>query len=117
MSALQSCSLPNLYLREGDRLFDASLLIGSDGGLQGVSKMVHIAQSPGFYEQSYYTPSDTGFRVYDTPLGSIGIVVCFDRHFPESIRETTISAAPAPGHVCVITAKVNARRLASSTDF
>src|ERR1700692_1524420 len=39
---------PNLYLREGERLFDASLLIGSDGRLQGVSKMVHIAQSPGF---------------------------------------------------------------------
>jgi len=84
---------PNVYLREGDRLFDASLLIGTDGGLQGVSKMVHIAQLPGFYEQSYYTPSDTGLRVYDTPLGSIGIVVCFDRHFPESIRTCAIRGA------------------------
>ena len=84
---------PNVFLREGDQLFDASLLIGSDGRLQGVSKMVHIAQLPGFYEQSYYTPSDTGFRVYDTPLGSIGIVVCFDRHFPESIRTCALRGA------------------------
>jgi predicted amidohydrolase len=84
---------PNVYLREGDRLFDASLLIGSDGRLQGVSKMVHIAQLPGFYEQSYYTPSDTGLRVYDTPLASIGIVVCFDRHFPESIRTCALRGA------------------------
>jgi predicted amidohydrolase len=84
---------PNVYLRERDRLFDASLLIGSDGRLQGVSKMVHIAQLPGFYEQSYYTPSDTGFRVYQTPLGSIGIVVCFDRHLPESIRTCALRGA------------------------
>jgi len=55
--------------------------------------MVHIAQLPGFYEQSYYTASDTGFRVYDTPLGSIGIVICFDRHFPESIRTCVIRGA------------------------
>ena len=84
---------PNVYLREGDQLYDASLLIGSDGRLQGVSKMVHIAQLPGFYEQSYYTPSDTGFRVYDTPVGSIGLVVCFDRHFPESIRTCALRGA------------------------
>jgi predicted amidohydrolase len=95
-AACRRCKLaaaPNVYLREGDRLFDASLLIGSDGRLQGVSKMVHIAQLPGFYEQSYYTPSDTGFRVYDTPLGNIGIVVCFDRHFPESIRTCALRGA------------------------
>jgi predicted amidohydrolase len=86
-------SSPNFYLRDRDRLFDASLLIGSDGSLQGVSKMVHIAQLPGFYEQSYYTPSDSGFRVYDTPLGSIGIVICFDRHFPESFRTCVLGGA------------------------
>jgi predicted amidohydrolase len=84
---------PNVYLREGDRLFDASLLIGSDGSIQGVSKMVHIAELPGFYEQSYYTASDTGFRLYDTALGNIGIVICFDRHFPESIRTCVIRGA------------------------
>jgi predicted amidohydrolase len=68
-------------------------MIGADGNIQGISKMVHIAQLPGFYEQDYYTPSDTGFRVYDTPLGRIGIVVCFDRHFPESIRTCALRGA------------------------
>jgi len=84
---------PNVYLRENNRLFDASLMIGADGSFHGVSKMVHIAQVPGFYEQDYYTPSDTGFRVYDTPLGKIGIVVCFDRHYPESIRTCVLRGA------------------------
>jgi predicted amidohydrolase len=84
---------PNIYLREAGRLFDASLMIDGDGSIQGVSKMVHIAQAPGFYEQDYYTPSDTGFRVYDTPHGKIGIVVCFDRHYPESIRTCVLRGA------------------------
>ena len=48
--------------------------------------MVHIAQCECFYEQNYYTPSEEGFQVFDTSLGKIGIVVCFDRHYPESIR-------------------------------
>lgn len=84
---------PNVYVREGKRHFDASLMIGADGAVQGVSKMVHIAQLPGFYEQDYYSPSDTGFRVYDTPRGKIGIVVCFDRHYPESIRTCVLRGA------------------------
>jgi predicted amidohydrolase len=84
---------PNVYLREGKYSFDASLMIGSDGEIQGISKMVHIAQLPGFYEQDYYTPSDTGFRVFDTGLAKVGIVVCFDRHFPESTRVCTLRGA------------------------
>jgi predicted amidohydrolase len=90
---LNLAASPNVYLQEGLKRFDASLLIDSDGVVRGVSKMVHIAQVPAFYEQDYYTPSDTGFRVYDTPLGKIGIVVCFDRHYPESIRTCVLRGA------------------------
>ena len=55
--------------------------------------MVHIAQAEQFYEQDYYTPSDDGFLVFDTDIGKIGIVVCFDRHYPESIRTETLKGA------------------------
>ena len=92
-SRLRIVASPNVYLMEGDRTFDASLMIASDGRLQGASKMVHVAQFPGFYEQDYYSPSDTGFRTYQTPFGTIGIVVCFDRHFPESIRACALRGA------------------------
>ena len=77
---------PNVYLKQGDRRYDASLMIGADGEILGISKMVHIAQSQYFYEQDYYTPSDDGFKVYKTPFGKIGIVICFDRHLPDGIR-------------------------------
>ena len=55
--------------------------------------MVHIAQAKQFYEQDYYTPSDTGFKVFDTPFGKVGIVICYDRHLPESIRTCTLKGA------------------------
>ena len=77
---------PNVYLRQGRQRYDASMMIDACGEIRGISKMVHIAQAEHFYERDYYTPSDTGFRVYDTPMGCVGIVICFDRHIPDAIR-------------------------------
>lgn len=86
-------SVPNIYLEENGKAYDTSLLIGSDGKIIGVQKMVHIAQATQFYEQDYYAPSDDGFRVFRTKFGKIGIVVCFDRHYPESIRTEALRGA------------------------
>lgn len=86
-------AVPNIYLSENGKLYDASILIDKTGEILGVQKMVHVAQAEKFYEQDYYTPSDTGFHVFDTSLGKIGIVVCFDRHYPESIRTETLKGA------------------------
>ena len=86
-------AVPNLYLVEHGRPYDASLLIGRNGEIIGVQKMVHVAQADKFFEQDYYTPSDDGFKVFHTDLGNIGIVVCFDRHYPESIRTEALMGA------------------------
>lgn len=86
-------AVPNILLYENGRAYDASLLIEKDGTIAGVQKMVHIAQAEQFYEQDYYTPADDGFHVFDTPHGKIGIVVCFDRHYPESIRTESLMGA------------------------
>ena len=73
--------------------YDASFLIDRDGRIIGCQKMVHVAQAPLFYEQDYYTPSDDGFHVYETEGMKTGIVVCFDRHYPESIRTEALLGA------------------------
>ena len=86
-------AVPNLYLLENDRTYDASIFIDKNGEVKGTQKMVHIAQAEQFYEQDYYTPSDEGFKVFDTEFGKIGIVVCFDRHYPESIRTEVLRGA------------------------
>ena len=77
---------PNVYLHKDGKYYDATLVINNNGELVGISKMVHIAQNKQFYEKDYYEPSEDGFLVYDTPWGKIGVVICFDRHIPESFR-------------------------------
>ena len=83
----------NFYLEYDGKRYDTSLLIDDTGTILARQKMVHIAQCPCFYEQDYYTPSDEGFVVMDTKLGKIGIVVCFDRHYPESLRTLALRGA------------------------
>lgn len=84
---------PNIYLFEDGSYYDASLLIDKNGEILGVQKMVHVAEAPQFYEQDYYTPSDDGFHVFETEFGKIGLVICFDRHYPESIRTEVLMGA------------------------
>ncbi len=84
---------PNLYLSQDGKYYDTSFLIDKDGSILGLQKMVHVAYAEQFYETDYYTPADDGFKVFDTALGKIGIVVCFDRHYPESIRTEALRGA------------------------
>ncbi|MDO4467811.1 MAG: carbon-nitrogen hydrolase family protein [Bacillota bacterium] len=86
-------SVPNIYLEEDGKAYDASLMIDENGKILGIQKMVHVAQANQFFEQDYYTPSNDGFKVFDTSFGKIGIVVCFDRHYPESIRSEALMDA------------------------
>lgn len=86
-------AVPNIYLKEDNEFYDTSLFIDKNGEMIGMQKMVHIAQAPKFYEQDYYTPSNEGFKVFETTFGKIGIVVCFDRHYPESIRSEALMGA------------------------
>jgi predicted amidohydrolase len=90
---LKMVAVPNFYLNEGADKFDASPLIDSNGEILGISKMVHIVQAEGFYEQDYYNPSESGFKVYNTAIGKVGVVICFDRHYPESIRSCALQGA------------------------
>lgn len=87
------CASPNVYLKQGGFRYDASLMIDAEGEVLGISKMVHISQSEYFYEQDYYTPSEDGFKVYKTPFGRIGVVICFDRHLPDGIRSCAMQGA------------------------
>ncbi|MFQ5568683.1 MAG: nitrilase-related carbon-nitrogen hydrolase [Rhodothermales bacterium] len=90
----------NLYERDfasagagGDRAFDTSPVIDADGTLLGRTRMMHITDYEGFYEQGYYTPGDTGAPVYDTAAGRIGVAICYDRHYPEYLRALALGGA------------------------
>ncbi len=83
----------NLYERDGDRAFDCSPVIDADGTLLGRTRMIHITDYPCFHEQGYYAPGDTGAPVYRTRLGTIGVAICYDRHYPEFMRALALGGA------------------------
>ena len=77
----------------GDRAYDASPVIDADGTLLGRTRMMHITDYDGFYEQGYYAPGDTGAPVYDTAAGRLGVAICYDRHYPEYLRALALQGA------------------------
>jgi predicted amidohydrolase len=83
----------NLFERDGPHTYDSSPVIDADGSLLGVTRMVHITDYACFHEQGYYTPGDKGAPVYKTRAGSIGVAICYDRHFPEYMRTLGVSGA------------------------
>jgi predicted amidohydrolase len=83
----------NLFERDGDNTYDSSPVIDADGTLLGVTRMIHITDYACFYEQGYYTPGDKGAPVYRTRAGTIGVAICYDRHFPEYMRALAIGGA------------------------
>ncbi len=83
----------NLFERDGSEAYDSSPVIDADGTLLGVTRMMHITQYEGFWEQDYYTPGDRGTPVYDTAAGRVGVAICYDRHYPEVMRAFGLQSA------------------------
>lgn len=83
----------NLFERDGDRTYDTSPVINSDGQILGKTRMVHITEYPCFHEQGYYHPGDQGAPVYQTPFARIGVAICYDRHYPEYMRALALAGA------------------------
>lgn len=79
--------------RDGQHLFNSAILTGPDGFI-GVYRKTHL-----FYEEKlWFEPGDSGFRVFDTSIGRIGIMICFDWVFPESMRTLTLMGAEIVAH-------------------
>lgn len=83
----------NLFERDGNRTYDASPVIDTDGTVLGTTRMVHITDYTCFHERGYYTPGDRGAPVYDTAVGKIGVAICYDRHYPEYLRALALGGA------------------------
>jgi predicted amidohydrolase len=79
--------------RDGDRFFNSAVLTGPDGFI-GVYRKTHLF----FEEKLYFSPGDTGFKVWDTKIGRIGIMICFDWFFPEAMRALALMGADIITH-------------------
>ena len=64
-----------------------------DGSFRGLYRKMHIPDDPLYHEKFYFTPGDTGFRAFDTAVGRIGTLVCWDQWYPEAARLTALAGA------------------------
>lgn len=83
----------NTFESDGERAYDASPVLDADGSLLGVTRMVHIMDGLGFYEKGYYTPGERMSFVYETKVGRVGVAICYDRHYPEYMRNLSLQGA------------------------
>ncbi len=72
---------------------NTAAVIDADGRLVGLYRKMHIPDDPAYYEKFYFTPGDLGFRVFDTRVGRIGTLVCWDQWYPEGARLTALQGA------------------------
>ena len=72
---------------------NTAVLIGSDGAIKGLYRKMHIPDDPLYYEKYYFTPGDLGFKAFDTEVGRIGTLVCWDQWYPEGARLTALQGA------------------------
>jgi N-carbamoylputrescine amidase len=86
--------LPVSFFERANNVYYNSLAVmDADGRNLGVYRKAHIPDSPGYYEKFYFSPGDSGFRVWDTRFGRIGVGVCWDQWFPEAARIMTLMGA------------------------
>lgn len=76
----------SFYERAGNAFFNSLCMIDADGRQLGVYRKSHIPDGPGYEEKYYFSPGDTGFRVWTTRYGVMGVGICWDQWFPESAR-------------------------------
>ena len=83
----------SFFERAGQSYYNSLVMIDASGEQLGVYRKSHIPDGPGYQEKFYFRPGDTGFRVWSTRHGRIGVGICWDQWFPEAARSMALQGA------------------------
>ncbi|MDO4509960.1 MAG: N-carbamoylputrescine amidase [Lachnospiraceae bacterium] len=83
----------SFFEKRGNTQFNSVVVIDADGTNLGIYRKTHIPHNPQYEEKFYFTPGDTGFKVWNTKFGKIGIGICWDQWFPETARCLALQGA------------------------
>jgi N-carbamoylputrescine amidase len=83
----------SFFERAGQGFFNSIAIIDADGTILGTYRKSHIPDGPGYTEKFYFSPGDTGFRVWNTKFARIGVGICWDQWFPECARAMALQGA------------------------
>jgi N-carbamoylputrescine amidase len=76
----------SVFERDRNAFFNSLAMIDADGAVLGTYRKSHIPESPGYHEKFYFSPGDTGFKVFATRYAKVGVAICWDQWFPEAAR-------------------------------
>ena len=83
----------SFFERANQAYFNSVAMIDADGTVLGIYRKTHIPQGPGYEEKYYFSPGDTGFKVWCTRFGKVGVGICWDQWFPETARSMALMGA------------------------
>jgi N-carbamoylputrescine amidase len=83
----------SFFERAGPAYFNSIAILDADGSRLGVYRKSHIPNGPGYQEKNYFSPGDTGFKVWATRYARIGVGICWDQWFPEAARAMALAGA------------------------
>ncbi|HEM5295285.1 TPA: N-carbamoylputrescine amidase [Streptococcus suis] len=83
----------SFYEKDGNSLYNSIAVIDADGSVLGVYRKTHIPDDHYYQEKFYFTPGNTGFKVWETRYAKIGIGICWDQWFPETARCLALNGA------------------------
>jgi N-carbamoylputrescine amidase len=83
----------SLFERAGNAFFNSLVMVDADGAVLGIYRKSHIPEGPGYHEKFYFSPGDTGFKVFNTKVAKLGVAICWDQWFPEAARSMALMGA------------------------
>jgi N-carbamoylputrescine amidase len=83
----------SFFERAGPAYFNSIAILDADGSRLGVYRKSHIPNGPGYQEKNYFSPGDSGFKVWQTRFARIGVGICWDQWFPEAARAMALAGA------------------------
>jgi N-carbamoylputrescine amidase len=83
----------SFFEKANNSYFNSIAILDADGRNLGVYRKAHIPNGPGYQEKNYFSPGDTGFKVWDTKFARIGVGICWDQWFPETARSMALMGA------------------------
>ncbi|HRP56316.1 carbon-nitrogen hydrolase [Agriterribacter sp.] len=86
--------IASLFEKRTEGLYhNTTAVLDADGTYLGKYRKMHIPDDPAYYEKFYFTPGDTGYRVFKTKFCTIGVLICWDQWYPEAARITALMGA------------------------
>jgi N-carbamoylputrescine amidase len=83
----------SIFERDGPQYYNSLVMLDADGEALGVYRKSHIPDGPGYQEKYYFRPGDTGFKVWKTRFGRVGVGICWDQWYPETARAMMLQGA------------------------